>query len=252
MKNNLLTIALAVITLAAGVSMRLTNPAAADEKADAVAEPRSTIAKELKPFNSLIGNWRGVGQPKRGSRKGAWTEKASCAWDFTTSAPAVVIKSDGGKQFQDLILKWDVATNQLLLKQKMEDTVRKYSGTMSEEWPEKIIVQSKTDDSDTTFRCTIQQLSDIRATILFEQRTSPTGSFRRIAEVGYTRSGTRLAIAGGNQRKCVVTGGLGTIPVTYKDRTYYVCCSGCLQAFNADPATIIADYQESLKQSSSK
>jgi YHS domain-containing protein len=32
-----------------------------------------------------------------------------------------------------------------------------------------------------------------------------------------------------------VTGGLGTIAVSYKGQTYYVCCGGCKDAFEADP-----------------
>ena len=71
---------------------------------------------------------------------------------------------------------------------------------------------------------------------------------RRIAGIGYTRAGEKLAQAGGNQRKCIVTGGLGTIAVSHKGKTYYVCCQGCVQAFNDAPEAIIADYQASLKK----
>ncbi|MCP4510175.1 MAG: YHS domain-containing protein, partial [Fuerstiella sp.] len=46
----------------------------------------------------------------------------------------------------------------------------------------------------------------------------------------------------------VVTGGLGTIAVSYKGKKYYVCCQGCVQAFNDDPETIIAEYNASLKK----
>lgn len=220
----------------------------ADEASPSANRRRAPIADELKPLNSLIGDWRGIGQPKRGSRIGAWSEKISCVWDFSTPLPAVTITSDGGLQFQKLVLKWDVKDGKLLLDQNMEGTVRRYTGKMPEEWPAKILLTSAPEQNGTTFRCTIQQLTDIRVTLLLEKRTSPTGSFRRIAEVGYTRAGAKLAVAGGNQRKCVVTGGLGTIPVTYEGKTYYVCCSGCRQAFNESPEAIIAEYKAALKK----
>ena len=39
------------------------------------------IPNQLRPFNGLIGEWRGVGQLKRGSRQGAWSEKITRGTD---------------------------------------------------------------------------------------------------------------------------------------------------------------------------
>ncbi|MBV9126060.1 MAG: YHS domain-containing protein [Planctomycetes bacterium] len=41
--------------------------------------------------------------------------------------------------------------------------------------------------------------------------------------------------------ECIVTGGLGTIPVSYKGITYYVCCTGCKQAFEDNPEKILKE-----------
>ena len=219
--------------------------------------PRPTIGRidksnPLKPLNTLIGQWRGVGQLKRGSRTGAWTEQVTCEWEFENSVSAVVLKSEDGRQFEQLKLAWAPEDESIVLTQTENKTIRKYRGPAPKSWPGRIELLSDPEDNGVSFRCTIQQLSDIRATLLFEQRTSPTGSFRRIAGIGYTRSGQKLAVSGGNSRKCIVTGGLGTIPVTYKGKTYYVCCQGCVQAFNDSPEAIIADYQESLKVKTGK
>ena len=204
-------------------------------------------AQTLKPFNSLVGSWRGVGQLQRGSRKGAWSEKVVCEWNFDDAGAAVVLKSEAGRQFEQLKLRWDEKNKQLVLQQQFRDQLREYRGTMPKTWPNRLQLVSTADSDGVSYRCTIQQLTDIRSTLLFEKRTSPTGSFRRVAGIGYTRSGARLAVAGGNQRKCIVTGGLGTIPVTYKGETFYVCCQGCVQAFNDSPEEIIAEYRASLK-----
>ena len=68
------------------------------------------------------------------------------------------------------------------------------------------------------------------------------------AEVGYTREGVTFGVeAGGKKPQCVVTGGLGTMAVTYMGTTYYVCCSGCRDAFNENPAKIIAEYMKKKK-----
>lgn len=211
-------------------------------------KPPKKAAEVLKPFNFLVGSWRGTGQPRRGSSRGAWQEKASCEWSFDNKRASVVLKSDGGKQFQQLQLSWDAKTGQLVLRQSQGEDQREYRGPVPKPDADRIQLVTADDTDGVSWRCTIQKLSDIRSTVLFERRSSPTGSFRRVAGIGYTRSGSRLAVAGGNQRKCVVTGGLGTIPVNYKGKTYYVCCQGCVQAFNESPDEIIAEYRASLKK----
>ena len=40
----------------------------------------------------------------------------------------------------------------------------------------------------------------------------------------------------------VVTGGAGNISVSYAGKTYYVCCSGCKELFDAEPEKVIAEY----------
>ena len=42
----------------------------------------------------------------------------------------------------------------------------------------------------------------------------------------------------------MVTGGEGTIAVTHDGKTYYVCCTGCRDYFNENPAEVLAEYRE--------
>jgi YHS domain len=42
---------------------------------------------------------------------------------------------------------------------------------------------------------------------------------------------------------CIVTGGLGTSTVMYKGQTFYVCCSGCRDAFNENPEKFIKEWE---------
>jgi YHS domain-containing protein len=46
----------------------------------------------------------------------------------------------------------------------------------------------------------------------------------------------------------VITGGLGTIAVSYNGKTYYVCCTGCRDEFNQNPAKAIKEYEERKKK----
>ena len=45
----------------------------------------------------------------------------------------------------------------------------------------------------------------------------------------------------------IVTEGWGTMPVSYKGKSYYVCCTGCRDLFNKDPEAIIAEAAERQK-----
>ena len=41
-------------------------------------------------------------------------------------------------------------------------------------------------------------------------------------------------------KTCIISQGLGTISVSYKGKSYWVCCTGCKAAFEAEPETWIA------------
>ena len=220
------------------------------------AEPSAKESQEisvrggaLAPFNSLIGDWRGVGQLQRGSSTGAWTEPMTCQWNFENGQPTIMLTTESGRQFEQLRIFQDKVTQEFVLQQTLQDSKREYRAAGLDGWPDnRLELTTRADANGVVYRCTLQQLSEIRATVLFEKQASPTATFRRTAGIGYTRAGARLAEAGAGQRKCIVTGGLGTISVSYEGRTYFVCCQGCLQAFNESPAEIIADYQSQLQK----
>ena len=70
--------------------------------------------------------------------------------------------------------------------------------------------------------------------------------YGRDFQVGCTRLGETFGTAA-KKVECIVTGGLGTMPVMYKGVTYYVCCSGCRDAFNETPEKFINEYNAKKK-----
>jgi len=50
-------------------------------------------------------------------------------------------------------------------------------------------------------------------------------------------------VAGDGKPECIVSGGAGTIAVTFQGQTYYVCCSGCRAEFNETPEKYIKEFQ---------
>jgi hypothetical protein len=71
--------------------------------------------------------------------------------------------------------------------------------------------------------------------------------FSKQWQIGMTREGVTLGAAKKAQ-ECIVTGGLGTMTVSYMGTTYYVCCSGCREAFNEDPQKYIAELKAKKKK----
>jgi YHS domain-containing protein len=69
--------------------------------------------------------------------------------------------------------------------------------------------------------------------------------------VGVTKDGESFAVGSGKP-ECIVSGGTATTPVSYMGKTYYVCCSGCRDEFNANAAKYVKEYEEKLAKSKKK
>ena len=206
------------------------------------ATDREAAKQGLAEFNSLIGGWRGVGMIKRNSRQGAWSEKAEWVWKFSPNSTSIDYQITDGKFLKSALLSYDPQKKTYLLSAVLPDgTTRSYTGSLSKDT---LILESQPDQSGAVYRISIRRLNEKRTLVLFEQRNQGQSFYYRLAEVGYTRAGTKLAESGSGGPECIVTGGAGTIQVSYQCKNYYVCCSGCKQAFEEDPETFIAEAKQ--------
>lgn len=210
---------------------------------DAKPEAKSASIEALRDYNGLIGGWRGIGQPKRGSQQGAWQEKAEAVWELKPKGTGIRWKVETGKQWKSALLGYDEKTKLFTLKATLPDeSTRDYLGKLEDK---RLVLESVSDESTKEIhRLTLTMLNENRMTLLFEKRPEQQSFYTRVAEIGYQRDGTKLAAAGGSGPVCVVTGGQGTIAVMHKGKTYYVCCTGCRDAFNDDPEGILAEYEK--------
>ncbi len=217
---------------------------------------RETTIAAFRPLGGLVGDWKAVGQPKRGSNAGAWSEKAQAAWHFDEKSADLIVTFEPGQQFHKAAfsLADDGKTPALILKPVKGDpvTLTRMEPPAAEKPSEDAWIFESAGDAWPQTRCTIRIISDIRFTMLFEEKPSEKASYRRLSEIGLTRAGSKLANGNAGERQCIVTGGLGTIKVSFEGKNYYVCCEGCQQAFDADPAGTIDAYRERLKAASEK
>jgi len=220
------------------------------------AQSQTSAKDALKRFNPLIGGWRGVGQPRRGSAAGAWSEKANWTWQFgksrkpdkgnpqTSSAESVTIRfqAPSSKLIVDGQFRYAPTTGLFMLEATMADkSKRLYTGKPTVGGA--LVLESRADKSGHVHRLTIRTLNEKRTLVLHERRREKSTFYTRVAGIGYTRQGTRLA-SNNIGPVCIVTEGKGTSKVSYKGKTYWVCCSGCRDAFLDDPEGVLADARE--------
>src|SRR5947199_69793 len=78
------------------------------------------------------------------------------------------------------------------------------------------------DKKKETQRLVFRLLHANRFTYRYEVKAEGREDFTRLYEVGVTKEGVAFAGKGDNNPECVVSGGLGTMAVSYKGKTYYV------------------------------
>ena len=205
-------------------------------------EPPKRAADQaaLKPFAGLVGEWKGTGQPQRGSARGAWTESADWAWKLTNERAALAYSSPKGKYLRSAVLRPANAKGEFLLDAVLADgSKRVFTGKVGAR--DALILIPEPAVESGLARVTLTPLHDTRFLMLLEDHGGG-----RLGEVGFTRQGVAFA-AGDSTPACIVTEGRGTIAVSHKGKTYYVCCSGCKDLFKDDPEGVLAEADRRAK-----
>lgn len=241
----LAALAASALSLAAGDASRraLADDADASGEGPAAVNRIESDKQRLDDLQLLVGQWKGVGQLRRGSTEGSWLETSDWVWKFGDGRAALTFASPKGKYIVAGRVEPGDEDDTFLLRATLADgqTEVLYRGEQDLDGVLTLTAQSAPTGQPgrITFRTVAQ---GDRLLVLLERPLGDTGRFTRLAEIGYTRQGSNFG-QGTVQRECVVTGGAGTIPVTFEGQTYYVCCTGCRDLFNDDPAGTLADYQ---------
>lgn len=218
----------------------MAGPATAKEKDARLQQDKAALA----PLQAYVGGWRGVGQLRRGSNQGAWTESADWAWKFGDDRASLVFESPLGKYYTSgrLIPGDKPGVFELYVRRSDGKTEDRFAGSLDDK--QQLVLEAIAPADDRPARVSLRTVADgNRLVVLYEKRLAGGDRYTRLAEVGYTRKGSSFA-QGVSQPECVVTGGLGTIEVQYQGKTYLVCCTGCRDLFNDDPEGVLADYRE--------
>ena len=213
-------------------------------------ERKPTTAKEaLQAMSVLVGSWKGTGAPE-GTREekqaGMWVETIAWVWRFKGDDVWLEAAFEKGKHFAKGELRYSVekAAYQFTLTTPDKATLS-YAGTLKD----KTLTLDRTDKGATEDqRLVFSLLHHNRYLYRFETRPGGgTGSFAKKYQVGATKEGVPFAeVAKGPE--CIVSGGTAATKVSYKGKDYYVCCSGCRDAFKEDPEKFIKEAEAKAKE----
>lgn len=206
--------------------------------------PKKTPKEALQALHDLVGTWRATGEPQQGTReqkqRGFWTEAISWEWQFKGEAclKAVI---DKGKHFTGGELRYLPETDRYRLSLVTVGT--KETVSFEGELKNRRLVLERLDESrKETQRLTVNLLHENRYLSRYEVKPDGITVFTPVYQVGATKEGVPFATDSGKP-ECIVSGGLGTSTVTHKGKTYYVCCSGCREAFLEEPEKYIKEYE---------
>lgn len=212
------------------------------------ADPAAPDARAaLQPFNDLVGSWRLTCTPE-GTREerqaNFWTGTLAVQWKFKDSAAWLEATYDKAKPFAHLEIR---PTEKPGTYRIVAQTGDKQSVAFEGELKDKRLNADRHDDkAGETQRLSVRLLHSNRFVYTYEVKPDDKSAFVKKYQVGATKEGESFA-SGPTGPECVVSGGLGTIPVSYMGQTYYVCCTGCRDEFKANPEKYIREYEARKK-----
>ena len=231
----------------------------------ASAEKRSqSIVAALQPFQVLLGQWRWITRKSFGDFPKS-AEDLEWVWDFQTDAgqPALTARSESNPYFTQLWLTYLPDEDRFQATAKLpEGATRVLRGTWTDggepreesdgkklQHTFKLQVAQASPADGEQWQLTFTQLDNNQYLLDLARRPASGRQFGPLDTVRQQRLGTSFAVADSDNPgpKCIISGGLGTIPVSYKGKSYMVCCSGCAAAFNDDPERWLAKLAEREK-----
>jgi YHS domain-containing protein len=206
---------------------------------------RKSPKDALKAFNDLVGKWRGTGEPE-GTRaeklQGFWSESIAWEWQFKGNDVWLKLAIDKSKHLSTGELRYvpDKDVFRLTVVSPEKET-RTFEGPLV---GKRLTLEREDPKTKDMQRLVFSFLHSNRYLYRYEVKRAERLTFAKIYQVGATKEGIPFAGPGDTSPECIVSGGKGTIAVTHKGKTYYVCCTGCRDEFKDKPEKYIKEFEE--------
>ena len=225
---------------AAGVIGLTALSGTAQPEKKAAPEDQAKAKKALQDVQDFIGLWNLEGTQKVGGRTEAWKEQLRWGWKFMDGdAWFVADFAEGkGKYYTAGELKYDVAKKKYVLTLTPAEkgaTPQTFEGTFARG---ALKVEHKDAKTNDVTRITMNTVAEgSRFTMKVDKQDKGKGLYSAVFAMNGSKDG--LVVGAAKKPECIVSGGSANIAVSYNGNTYYVCCSGCRDEFNANPAKYV-------------
>ncbi len=208
------------------------------------ASDKEEAKEKLKELQDYIGGWKGSGgpdKPKAGPSDPIWNETLDWSWRFKGDDSWISLEIKNGKFLKGGQIRYlpEKKVYQFAATDK-DGKKLVYEGTIKNEI---LTLQRQDPDTKGTQQIAMNVAGDgVRFIYRVWHKDEGTTIWKKDFMVATTKEGESL---GKTEKKneCVVSGGVGTMAVTYKGETFWVCCSGCRDAFNENPEKYINEFK---------
>jgi ribosomal protein L24E len=223
-------------------------------------EQMESVIAAMQPLQVMLGKWRGTtNKAIKGSHV---VDEQEWIWDFKTDRkqPALVVKSDKNPYIREGRLTYLPTTQQFQFAATTPEGAQHVMTGKFEREPEDVtgddnkpqktyqllVTEIDPQDAD-AWQVAFDQQENNRYLLKVSRRRGQ--GYQLVDTVGTQRLGTSVAANDEDygERKCIISGGLGTMTVSHNGNTYWVCCTGCQAAFNDDPKRWLAKMAEADK-----
>jgi hypothetical protein len=231
--------------LAVGFTLGTLGALPAGFPAPAADSKDGAEAKEaLKALQEFIGGWKGSGgpdKPKPSPRDPIWSEALTWGWRFKGDEAWLVLEVKNGKHLKGGEMRYLPAKKAYQFTALTKDDKKLvFEGELKNE----VLTLERTDAGSGQTQQIKMNTAAEGVRFIYRAASKPKGStvWRKDYLVACTKEGESL---GRKEKKneCVVSGGVGTMAISYKGETYYVCCSGCADEFRSNPEKYVAAFK---------
>ena len=207
------------------------------------------VKEALQALGEYIGEWKGTGgpdKPKAGPKDKIWAEEISWSWRFKGDDAWMSMTVKKGTYFKGGELRYLPGKKVYeFTALQADDTKQVFTGTIKND---NLILESKDAKTGEVQILTMNNAAE-GARFIYRLSRKKAGSTLVTKDfmVATTREGVSLG-AREKKNECVVSGGLGTSSVSYKGETFYICCSGCADAFRENPEKYVTEFKAKKKK----